>query len=362
MQYFHLRIILSLIILTCFEGITRGAAVIAGDTIMCSLPHSRQLSAYPDESNAGHIYRWEVNERTVGFGPTYRISFALAGKVDVLLETSINGVVEGVDSMEINILQTPLPEPIDNQITVCPNEIIQIEVNEKYNMTGWNARWYNNEGDLISSQPHASITSPDTYDVVLSKDDCPSDPLSIDVQTPDISVHDVSAYPDKIIRGNTVELTANHMGYDRDDYDLRWQARSTGIQWMHTDGEVVQPDDDEEYILTAVHHDRPECSFIVDTVEVEVGDQFKVYNSFTPNDDGINDVWEIEGLEFYPYTAVKVFNKWGNLVFSTEHYPSNPWNGRSEGNKPLPVGTYYYMITFGDNEKDTKTGTVTLIR
>ncbi|KAA9340158.1 T9SS type B sorting domain-containing protein [Adhaeribacter soli] len=63
-----------------------------------------------------------------------------------------------------------------------------------------------------------------------------------------------------------------------------------------------------------------------------------VPNAFSPNNDGINDVWEIPELDNYPDNEVTVINRWGNEVFRTKNYQQN-WNG-----KDLAAGTYYYIL------------------
>jgi gliding motility-associated-like protein len=67
-----------------------------------------------------------------------------------------------------------------------------------------------------------------------------------------------------------------------------------------------------------------------------------VPNTFTPNNDGINDTWNIEALETYPLSITQVFNRYGTLIFQSIGY-GKPWDGRQNG-KPVPEGTYYYKI------------------
>lgn len=81
-------------------------------------------------------------------------------------------------------------------------------------------------------------------------------------------------------------------------------------------------------------------------------------NAFSPNGDGTNEVWEISGLSRYRVVRVQVFNRWGDAVFDVPDY-SVPWDGTVNGRK-LPVGTYYYVITF-ENEEPRK-GSVSIIR
>lgn len=88
--------------------------------------------------------------------------------------------------------------------------------------------------------------------------------------------------------------------------------------------------------------------------------------AFTPADISINGSWQIQGLdEKYPDNVVKIYNRWGNLLFeyqasSAAPYSNNQWDGTFNG-KELPVASYYYIIETG-TEDDNLTGTVTLIR
>lgn len=65
-------------------------------------------------------------------------------------------------------------------------------------------------------------------------------------------------------------------------------------------------------------------------------------NVFTPNGDGINDVWNINALTDYPQCLVSVYNRYGGLVYQSKGY-SKPWDG-TYGGSQVPPGTYYYII------------------
>ncbi|SDT67400.1 gliding motility-associated C-terminal domain-containing protein [Mucilaginibacter mallensis] len=82
-------------------------------------------------------------------------------------------------------------------------------------------------------------------------------------------------------------------------------------------------------------------------------------NTFTPNDDGINDTWVILGFDDDPNLHIKVFNRYGTSVFKSDGYYA-PWNGNLNGKK-LPSGVYYYLIVSKKNGK-TYSGFVTIIR
>lgn len=88
---------------------------------------------------------------------------------------------------------------------------------------------------------------------------------------------------------------------------------------------------------------------------------------FTPNDDGVNDTWIItdqDGNDLfinYPDAIVEVFNRWGEIVFSSQAGYTDPWDGTYRGS-PLQMDSYHYVITL--NEPGTKdiTGNITIVR
>jgi gliding motility-associated-like protein len=92
---------------------------------------------------------------------------------------------------------------------------------------------------------------------------------------------------------------------------------------------------------------------------------FFIPEGFSPNGDGINDLFVIRGIDYYPKNTFQIFNRWGNKVFETVSY-KNTWNGlstlgiRVSGNE-LPVGTYFYLLDLGDNSPVYK-GTIYLNR
>ncbi|WP_108424620.1 gliding motility-associated C-terminal domain-containing protein [Flagellimonas amoyensis] len=93
---------------------------------------------------------------------------------------------------------------------------------------------------------------------------------------------------------------------------------------------------------------------------------FEIFNGITPNGDGSNDYFLVLGIENYPDNQLKIYNRWGVLVYESEQYGqgTNLFYGISEGratfqkDKQLPSGTYFYILTFtGENPgKDSYSG------
>ena len=90
------------------------------------------------------------------------------------------------------------------------------------------------------------------------------------------------------------------------------------------------------------------------------GTYLNIPTAFTPNEDGINDLWKISNRNLYPEMRVKVFGFNGKELFeSPPGYPV-PWNGKYNG-ELLPVNSYLYIIEPGKDKK-TLTGVVTIVR
>jgi gliding motility-associated-like protein len=94
-------------------------------------------------------------------------------------------------------------------------------------------------------------------------------------------------------------------------------------------------------------------------ISVEVINIYEnIMHLFTPNNDGFNDLWEIPDLASYGKCEVRVYNRWGKLVFSSPDY-HNEWDGTSNGVN-LPSAAYYFIMK--SETKGTITGTVNIVR
>lgn len=83
-----------------------------------------------------------------------------------------------------------------------------------------------------------------------------------------------------------------------------------------------------------------------------------IYDGFSPNEDGMNDAFTIEGVQYFPNNELQVYNRWGNRVLFTKQY-KNDWRGTWDG-RPLPDGTYFYL--FDDGEGRRFSGPLTIMR
>lgn len=113
-----------------------------------------------------------------------------------------------------------------------------------------------------------------------------------------------------------------------------------------------------EFVLTAT---SPVGCVGTDTVFVDVLLELDIPSGFTPNGDGVNERWNLGGLDQYPSAEITLFNRWGDVLL-TFGSTDGAWDGTLNG-IPVPVGTYYYHIRVNEPALQAEwTGPITLMR
>ncbi len=92
------------------------------------------------------------------------------------------------------------------------------------------------------------------------------------------------------------------------------------------------------------------------TIGQEDEDELESLFGFSPDGDGINDFWTINGIENYPDNTVTIYNRWGDIVFKTGGYDNANNVFRGEANQltglgagQLPEGTYFFILNLPEN-------------
>lgn len=99
----------------------------------------------------------------------------------------------------------------------------------------------------------------------------------------------------------------------------------------------------------------------LDSVDVKIEDAIIIPpNIITPNGDGIHDTWSIPLLQYYPNASMEIYNRTGQQVYRIAGGYSKDWDGKSSEGKPLPPGTYYYILKFSPKHKP-QSGSVTIV-
>ncbi|WKZ65426.1 MAG: gliding motility-associated C-terminal domain-containing protein [Flavobacteriales bacterium] len=178
--------------------------------------------------------------------------------------------------------------------------------------------------------------------------------FSLTVSGPGVDVVgvDFTAGPDEEIpQGGAVQLDAQ----GGTTYD--WTP-TTGLSGNGIPDPIANPQSSTTYAVTTVIGG---CTY-TDSVSVNVIRLIEPPNTFSPNGDGRNDVWEVPGIQDYPGAVVMIYDRWGQRVFNSNGY-REPWDGTRNGN-PLSEGTYYYHIQLNpvEGRSDPYTGYISIIR
>lgn len=176
--------------------------------------------------------------------------------------------------------------------------------------------------------------------------------VSIDITGPAVT-YNLNALSDPltIIPGESVNLSSNSAF---ENYSWSGEGLSSS-EGQNTTANIA---DEGQYTYTATA-EVDGCT-VTDQILVNVVAALVIYNTMTPNGDGINDTWKILGIERFPDAEVKVHSRWGQIVYQKRGYTNVPgWDGDL-----LPDAVYYYVIELNPLGFETKpyTGSLTIIR
>lgn len=203
------------------------------------------------------------------------------------------------------------------------------------------------------ANPIASPATTTVYTVAVS-DNSYSCPSLATVTVKVLTGAKANAGADKVvIRGNSLQMEGIVAG---DNISYYW----TPVDYLNNAG-LLNPISTPEKTITYTLHVLSEagCVSAEDDITVTVHEKVIIPNTFSPNGDGINDVWNIAGLDTYSKASVSIFNRYGSPVYKSIGYAS-PWNGTNQG-EALPVGTYYYVIDL-KNDTPARSGWIWLTR
>jgi gliding motility-associated-like protein len=164
----------------------------------------------------------------------------------------------------------------------------------------------------------------------------------------------IDAGPDlTILAGEKVTIQAN--GSTGAGFTYQW-IPGTGLDNPNTLRPVASPEDNTTYVVLATNNGS--CA-ARDSMRILVLKGVQIPNAFSPNGDGLNDVWNIPGLIVYEQSRLSIYDRYGQVIFQSTGY-QRPWDGTKAG-KPLPVGVYYYLLDLGDGSP-RRNGSITLLR
>ena len=145
--------------------------------------------------------------------------------------------------------------------------------------------------------------------------------------------------PDTLItyKGNTLPLTPELTG---NPISFRWTPPTYLDNPASANPSVVNIAGDITYVLAVANSAGCRAQ---DTVHITVYERIWTPDAFTPNGDGLNDVWVLPGIEAFPDAVITIFNRWGEVVYFSGHGYAKPFDGTLNGSA-LPTGVYPYSL------------------
>lgn len=275
----------------------------------------------------------------------------------IVTGTDNNGCT-ATESVTINILSAPMVSA-GSDTTVCNGATVQLNASG-----GSSYAWGPSTGlsDSTIANPIVSISSSITYWVTATGSNGCSATDSITITTSGDSAWSID-FTSVIDYCNSQITFISNM---TDSVSLFWQfgdgQTSIDINPTHIYGEF-----NATYSVTLIANTTLGC-YYSDTVtytlpldDASFITGLVLPNIFSPNGDGINEVFQVNGIDCLPY-YFEIFDRWGAKMFESDK-TSFAWNGTTKSGKQAANGTYYYLLHLGEKEsaKEVK-GFVQLVR
>lgn len=198
--------------------------------------------------------------------------------------------------------------------------------------------WLNADEEVIGTSSSVSQLPAGAYFVTVTDGECSASSETAIGQATEIEIeYELSQYGDYNVSGNgtsdgsiLVTVTGGTPEYTYDWSPISVADTTTNPQNL--------PAGD----YTLIIEDANGCR--IDTVITLVGQEdIKLYTALSPNGDGFNDTYVIDGVINCGSNIFKVFNRWGNLVYEVKNY-ANQWYGQNDDNETLADGTYFVIF------------------
>jgi gliding motility-associated-like protein len=266
------------------------------------------------------------------------------------------------DSVVVTVTQ-PVKITVSNSDTLCNGDTKQLTAKgaERYQ---WSPATF--LSDATAAQPTFSATKDTsiTYSVVgYTGNHCFSDTAKVKVKVYPIPQMTIAQNKITASAGSTVQLSTVN---SPDVTKWKW----TPAMWLSNPdapNPTAQPRESITYTVVAANDGACVTRAQVDVIVTCNGANIFVPNTFSPNGDGMNDVFYPRGTGLYDIKSFRIFNRWGQIVFERlntgANNASDGWNG-TIGGKAAPSDVYVYVIEVlcTNNTVIPVKGNVTLLR
>ena len=273
-----------------------------------------------------------------GLGSNSNYTLYLTGTTTYIVEgVGTNQCVDS-DTITINFLELPTIVMISSESEICNGEVVTLSVTgaDSYN---WQGGGTNSQYSFNESSSQFVVVEGESLGCNI-KDSVFIEVHSIPLLTNLSSVSEICI-------GESISILVS----GADSYV--WSFDN-----FNGDSQILSPEENTTYTIvgSSVYGCKSsiEISVVVNVCEPEIF----IPEGFTPNVDGINDSFEIVGLEEYPENEVFILNRWGGIVYEQKGY-QNDWNavGNNASGKVIE-GTYFYILKLNDYNNNVYKGTL----
>jgi len=290
-------------------------------------------------------YHWDFGDGSRSAGENQVHHFAKAGTYTPMLTTTTRAGCRDSYTDTVRVYTSPRPQILSAD-TICLNSPVSFSTRfPKDDSTAVSYAWSFSDGlSSANEQPARKFGTAGTHVVKISATLMPgcngssSKPLFVK-ELP--VVHPIP--PLTLIGGQGLSIPTVYSG---DVSSYHWSP-STGLSCNDCPNPVASPEINTQYRVTAT--DAVGCSTEGEvTVTVSCSESnFFIPNTFSPNNDGNNDRFYPRGSGLAMIRLLRIFNRWGELVFDKRDFPANSasagWDGTIKG-KPASSDVYVYQI------------------
>lgn len=322
-----------------------------GADIDASCIDNTEIDALINTGSGGYVYSWQIDGQEVGTGSS--LSWQTYETEQVTLEVTDGCGGYDMDQVQINIPDIPLVMTTSQDTSICMGGTAFIGALAEGGEGGFVYYW----------------TGVNTYgqDVIVT----PQNTQYFNVTATDICGESITDQVQVNVQNMFADFTVTYITESEVQFNATIDppCPDCDLIWDFGDGDTS----DEQsplHVFDGLGAYTVNLTLVTDIGCVDdshtlIHSPALLYipNAFTPNNDGVNDVWQVIGDEILHYEMV-VFNRWGETVFySNDH--TQPWIGDLDGGTHyVPNGTYSYVVKVKSYNSDAfeKTGTVTLMR
>lgn len=303
-------------------------------------------------------YQWYVNGSAVSGETNTKFCNAKLSSNDVikvgLISSSACASSDQVYSNEIKIGEQPLKD-VEVSLAITSTEFCQgseicLQATTKTDSTNSLTFEWKVNGNIISDA---------TEKTYCSTNFSSSDLVTVTVSCVDCNTKDSNEVTVNIFNPSSLDIGEDVTINEGEEFILNPEdtPEEGTYKWTSSDGEIldgkvqiVKPTVTTTYTLafTTTSGCTSEDSFII---TVNPTEKKITKHGFSPDGDGINDTWSINGIEDYPNNTVFIYNRWGDMVFKMNNYDNDSKSFTGEANTlkalgagQLPEGTYFFKI------------------